>query len=55
MKIGELVKNIHNNKVGIITACHPHRLRIAGVMYSVYINGLVVRLHETDLEVIYGG
>tara|TARA_B100000212_G_C27362523_1_gene528853 strand:+ start:888 stop:1058 length:171 start_codon:yes stop_codon:yes gene_type:complete len=52
MEIGDLVKNIYNNKVGIIIAQIPTHVRIVGIMYRVYIDGLEVNLHETDLEVI---
>jgi len=52
MKIGDLVKNIHNNKVGIIISHSGRPHRILGVMYSVWIDGLDVLLHETDLEVL---
>ena len=52
MQVGDLVKNIYNNKVGIIIARLPTHVRIVGAMYSVYIDGLGVHLHETDLEVL---
>jgi biotin synthase-related radical SAM superfamily protein len=52
MKIGDLVKNKYNNKVGVIIAQIPTNIRIVGVMYSVYVDGLEVHLHETDLEVL---
>ena len=52
MEIGDLVKNKYNDKVGIIIAQTPTNIRIVGVMYSVYIDGLKVLLHETDLEVL---
>ena len=55
MKIGDLVKNKYNDKVGIIVAQIPmgsSSIRIVGVMYSVYVDGLNVLLHETDLEVL---
>ena len=52
MKIGDLVKNRYNDKVGIIIAQIATNIRIVGVMYSVYVDGLNVLLHETDLEVL---
>ena len=52
MKIGDLVKNMHNEHIGIITGCHPPLTRIVGVMYTVFIDGLEVHLHETELEVL---
>ena len=53
MKIGDLVKNKYNNKVGIIISHIRVPQRIVGGMYSVYIDGLNVLLHETDLEVLW--
>ena len=53
MKIGDLVKNKYNNKVGIIISHSGRPHRILGVMYSVYIDGLDVLLHESDLEVLW--
>ena len=56
MKIGDLVKNRYNDKVGVITAQIPMGLsfiRMVGIMYSVYVDGLNVLLHETDLEVLW--
>ena len=50
MEIGDLVKNIYNNKVGIIIAQIATNIRIVGIMYRVYIDGLEVNLHESDLE-----
>ena len=52
MNIGDLVKNIYNNKVGIIIAQIPTHIRIVGIMYRVYIDGLEVNLHDFELEVI---
>lgn len=52
MKVGDLVKNIYNNKVGIIVKQTPSNIRIVGIMYTVHIDGLQVHLHETDLEVL---
>jgi hypothetical protein len=52
MKIGDLVKNIYNNKIGIIIAQIPTVVRIVGIMYRVHIDGLEVNLHESDLEVL---
>ena len=50
MKVGDLVRNAYNNHIGIvISMCLP------AAMYSVYIDGINVLLHESDLEVIYGG
>ena len=51
MKIGDLVKNKYNNIVGIIIS-RNHVHPILGAMYSVYIDGLNVLLHESDLEVL---
>ena len=52
MKVGDLVRNKYNNKVGIIISHSGRPHRILGVMYSVWIDGLDVLLHETDLEVL---
>ena len=52
MEIGDLVKNIYNNKVGIIIEQIPTVIRIVGIMYKVHIDGLEVNLHETDLELL---
>ena len=52
MKIGDLVKNRYNDKVGIIVAQIPTTIRIVGIMYRVHVDGLEVNLHETDLEVL---
>lgn len=52
MKIGDLVKNMYNDKVGIIIGCHPPSTRIVGVVYTVFVDGLEVHLHETELELI---
>ena len=52
MKVGDLVKNIYNNKVGIIIAQIPTHVRLFGVMYKVHIDGLEVYLHDFELEVI---
>ena len=52
MKVGDLVKNKYNDKVGIITAQIATNVRIVGAMYSVHVDGLNVLLHETDLEVL---
>ncbi len=38
MKIGDLVKNRHNNKVGIIMG-YIKTYRCAGTMYGVFIDG----------------
>ncbi len=51
MKIGDLVKNIHNNKVGIIMG-YVKTHRCVGTMYGVFIDKNIVALHETDLEVL---
>ena len=52
MEIGDLVKNKYNNFVGIILKQTPSNIRIVGIMYAVYIDGLEVHLHESDLEVL---
>jgi len=52
MEIGDLVKNIYNNKIGIIIAQIPTHVRIVGIMYRVHIDGLEVNLHDFELEVI---
>ena len=52
MEIGDLVKNIYNNKIGIIIAQIPKHVRIVGIMYRVHIDGLEVNLHDFELEVI---
>lgn len=51
MKIGDLVKNIHNNKVGIIMG-YVKTHRCVGTMYGVFIGGKMYAQHETDLEVL---
>ncbi len=52
MKVGDLVKNKYNNHIGIIISHSGRPHRILGTMYSVYIDGLDVLLHESDLELI---
>ena len=51
MNIGDLVKNRHNNKVGIIMG-YVKTHRCVGVMYGVFIDGKFLAKHETDLEVL---
>ena len=51
MKVGDLVKNIHNNRVGIIMG-RVKTHRCVGVMYGVFMDGKMRAQHETDLEVI---
>ena len=52
MKIGDLVKNKYNNKVGIIIEQIATNVRVVGLMYKVYVDGLEVHLHEMELELI---
>ena len=47
MKVGDLVKT-KLNKVGIII----YENKRFGTMYGVFIDGLEVHLHETELEVL---
>jgi len=51
MEIGDLVKNIRNNKVGIIMG-YVKTHRCVGTMYGVFMGKNIVALHETDLELI---
>ena len=51
MNIGDLVKNIRNNKVGIIMG-YVKTHRCVGTMYGVFIEGKMFAQHETDLEAL---
>lgn len=51
MKIGDLVKNRHNNKVGIIMG-YAKTHRCVGAMYGVFIEGKMYAQHEIDLEAL---
>ena len=51
MNIGDLVKNRHNNKVGIIMG-YVKTHRCVGTMYGVFIEGKMFAQHEIDLEAI---
>jgi hypothetical protein len=51
MEIGDLVKNRHNGKVGIIMG-YVKTHRCVGTLYGVFIEGKMFAQHETDLEVL---
>jgi len=51
MKVGDLVKNKRNDKVGIIMG-YIKTHRCVGTMYGVFIDGEVYAQHEIDLEVL---
>ena len=52
MKVGDLVKNKRNDKVGIIMG-YIKTHRCVGTMYGVFIDGEVYAQHEIDLEVLW--
>jgi hypothetical protein len=51
MKVGDLVKNKRNDKVGIIMG-YVKTHRCVGTMYGVFIDGKMYAQHEIDLEVL---
>ncbi len=51
MEIGDLVKCKRLNKVGIIMG-YAKTHRCVGTMYGVFLDGMMIAQHETDLEAL---